>query len=82
MQDYKKLELSDLFDILAQQTSHYMKMLSGGATKDLFNSCRETIIEIQMEIMARRFQKSKTSASTPDNAISSQPTVSKVTKDS
>ena len=58
MTDLTHIELSDLYDLLAQQTNHYMKMLSGGATKLEFNQCREMIISIQAEIQSRKNQPS------------------------
>jgi hypothetical protein len=64
MQDFNQVKISELFDMLAQKTAHYMKMLSGGATKAEFNSCRETIIDIQLEIQLRKTPKTNTS--TPD----------------
>ena len=56
MTDLTHIELSDLYDLLAQQTNRYMKMLSGGATKLEFNQCREIIISIQAEIQSRKNQ--------------------------
>jgi hypothetical protein len=54
MQDYNEVKITELFDMLAQKTAHYMKMLSGGATKMEFDSCRETIIDLQLEIQSRK----------------------------
>ncbi len=76
MQDYKDHELSELFDVLAQKTAHYMKMLSGGATKDAFDSCRESIIEIQLEIQSRRLKKANSSSTNPDISVSEKKTTS------
>ena len=59
MPDLTDIELSDLYDLLAQQTNRYMKMLSEGATKLEFNQCRETIISIQAEIQSRKNQPSE-----------------------
>jgi multidrug resistance efflux pump len=66
MEDLTHVELSDLYDLLAQQTTRYMKMLSEGATKQEFDQCREIIISIQAEIQSRKNQQSrdKTDAST------------------
>ena len=77
MQDYKTFELSDLFDILSQNTAHYMKMLSGGATKDSFDSCRETIIDIQLEIQSRKIQKSNKKATNADMSFTRQQSTGK-----
>ena len=56
MHDIKYIELSDLFDLLAMETSHYMKMLSDGATQREFDDCRERIIDIQSEIEWRKMR--------------------------
>jgi hypothetical protein len=66
MQDFKNTELPDLFDLLALQTNRYMKMLSDGATKNEFNLCRETIIDIQTEIQSRKIQKNNVSSTSSD----------------
>jgi hypothetical protein len=65
MHDLAQIELSDLYDLLAQQTNRYMKMLSEGATKQEFDQCREIIIDIQTEIQSRKNQqpRNKTAAS-------------------
>jgi hypothetical protein len=57
MQDLTHIELSELYDLLAQQTNRYMKMLSDGATKQEFDQCREIILSIQAEIHSRKGQK-------------------------
>jgi hypothetical protein len=56
MPEIKYIELSDLFDLLAMETSHYMKMLSDGATQKEFDDCRERIIDIQSEIEWRKMR--------------------------
>jgi hypothetical protein len=72
MQDLTNIELSDLYDLLAQQTNRYMKMLSEGATKQEFDQCREIILSIQAEIQSRKNQRSpakdsqSTSTSSPE----------------
>lgn len=59
MHNLNRIKLSDLFDMLSEYTSRYMKMLSDGATKDEFNECRETIIDIQAEIHLRQNKRSE-----------------------
>ena len=59
MDDLANIDLSDLYDMLAQQTNRYMKMLSDGATKQEFDQCREMIISIQAEIQSRKNQRSQ-----------------------
>jgi len=53
MHNLTHIRLSDLLDMLSEHTSHYMKMLSEGATKSEFNECRQMIIDIQAEIYRR-----------------------------
>lgn len=69
MLDFKNTELPDLFDLLAQQTNRYMKMLSDGATKNEFDTCRETIIDIQGEIQSRKIQKANVSSASSDISL-------------
>jgi hypothetical protein len=59
MPDIKYIEISDLFDLLAMETSLYMRMLSDGATQKEFDDCRERIIDIQSEIEWRRMKEHK-----------------------
>ena len=54
MYNLTHIELSDLYDLLAQHTNRYMKMLSEGATREEFDQCREIMIAIQIEIRVRR----------------------------
>ena len=56
MKELNDVELPDLYDLLAQQTNRYMKMLSDGATRLEFDQCRENIISIQAEIHFRKNQ--------------------------
>ena len=54
MDDLSHIKLSDLFDMLSEQTDRYMKMLSAGSTREEFDRCREAIIDIQTEIQSRQ----------------------------
>ena len=54
MEDLSHIKLSDLFDMLAEYTDRYMKMLSDGASREDFDNCREIIIDIQTEIQSRQ----------------------------
>jgi hypothetical protein len=74
MQDYKNLELSDLFDILTEKTSEYMKMLSGGASQEQFEACREDIINVQMEIVSRKVVRTNPASKGADNFKAGSPT--------
>ena len=60
--DLSHIELSDLLDMLSRYTDRYMKMLSEGATKEEFEQCRETIIDIQTEIQARHNRNENSAA--------------------
>jgi hypothetical protein len=54
MQELKSLSLGELIDMLAEQTSTYLKILNKGATRDQLENCRELMTEIQLEIEMRR----------------------------
>lgn len=71
MENLTQIELSDLYDLLAHRTNQYMKMLSDGATRLEFNQCRESIINIQAEIHARKIDKLPGQESRPNNPLSS-----------
>jgi hypothetical protein len=70
MHDLKKAELSELLDMLAQQTSRYVKMLSDGASKEKFDHHRKIITDIQAEIEGRR--PGKSNRTFPSNDFYSQ----------
>ena len=57
MNDLTQIEPSELYDLLANQTNRYMKMLSQGATRQEFDQCRDTMIAIQAEIKSRAYQR-------------------------
>ena len=57
MQDLKCLSVPELIDMLAEQTSTYMKILNKGATKEQLQNCREAMTEIQLEIETRKSKK-------------------------
>ena len=57
MQDLKSLSVPELIDMLAEQTSNYMKILNKGATKEQLQNCREVMTEIQLEIETKRSKK-------------------------
>jgi hypothetical protein len=54
MLDLKTLELTELLDMLSEQTYHYMKMLRDGASKEQFDICKQNILWIQEEIELRK----------------------------
>jgi hypothetical protein len=56
MENLKLVELPKLIDLLAEQTTKYMKMVSTGATKEEFETCQKKMQSIQREI---EFRKSK-----------------------
>ena len=77
MEDLTHIELTNLYDLLAQQTNQYMKMLSDGATRDEFNECRESILSLQAEIVTRKNQKAQAqdspSISSANSELQNQP---------
>jgi hypothetical protein len=70
MADLTQIETSELYDLLAQLTNQYMKMLSDGGTKHEFDQCREMIISLQAEIMTRKQQKPQNKDISPGNPYS------------
>jgi hypothetical protein len=63
MQNLHDLDMSDLIDLLAQQTVDYTRMLSGGASDVEFATCALNIRNLQREILSRRQSPDNTSAS-------------------
>jgi multidrug resistance efflux pump len=72
MSNLTHIELSELFDLLAQQTNRYMKMFSDGFTRQEFDQCRETMIAIQAEIYSRKSKRSQHNQ-TPSPAFQTLP---------
>ena len=62
MQGLQNLELSALLDMLAIHTEAYMKLLTGGASEEEFNSCKTTITLLQSEIETRKQTTANTTA--------------------
>jgi hypothetical protein len=54
--DLKDLELSALYDLLADYTSKYTLMMRWGGMTDGFDECRDIILQIQNEIDFRKSQ--------------------------
>jgi hypothetical protein len=54
MDDYTLLELPVIYDLLASHTATYTQMLTSGASYEDFRLCRETILQLQAEINARK----------------------------
>jgi len=55
MDDIKLLPLSELLDLLADQTSQYFRMVHlGGYTNEQFQQCRELMTALQLEIYNRK----------------------------
>ena len=54
MLDLKNLQLSDLLDVLADQTAWHTYLITCGATEEELRSSRLLLIEIQEEIEWRR----------------------------
>lgn len=56
MKNYQQLELPVLVELLAERTELYAKMLSMGFTESEFKECQQAILELQIEIEARKRQ--------------------------
>jgi hypothetical protein len=54
MENLKLLELPELIDLLAEQTSLYIKMVKTGTAKEEFENCKKKTKEIQLEIKMRK----------------------------
>ena len=70
MDDLSCIELTDLYDLLAQHTNRYLKMLSDGVTKREINQYQETIISIQSEIYSRKGQLPRSKKGRSNNSFS------------
>jgi len=53
MENLKLVELPHLIDLLAEETTHYMKMVNTGATKEEFENCQINMRTLQREIESR-----------------------------
>ena len=54
MDDLKQLSLSDLLDLLIEQTTHHTNLISLGATPEQFRISNEILKQLQKEIELRR----------------------------
>jgi hypothetical protein len=54
--DLKDLELSALYDLLADYTSKYTLMMRWGGISDGFDECKDVILQLQCEIDSRKPQ--------------------------
>lgn len=54
MPDLKEIELSVLYDMLADYTSKYTLMMRWGGLTDGFYECRDAIQQLQNEIDSRK----------------------------
>jgi hypothetical protein len=67
MPNYQHLELSQLVELLTDHTALYSKMRSMGFTEQDFKTCKEAMIELQIEIENRkRLSGNSTTLSSPD----------------
>jgi len=69
MKDLKQANLTDLLDMLSAYTGQYMKMLMQGATKEQFETCREAITQIQIEVEARKTTSDKDNINPPGTGL-------------
>jgi hypothetical protein len=58
MEDLQQLNLSDLLDLLIEQTTHHTNLISLGATPEQFRISNEILRQLQKEIELRRSAKS------------------------
>jgi hypothetical protein len=54
MKDLQLLSLTDLLDLLTEETTRYVQMISRGARDDEFQKCKELILRLQTEIERRK----------------------------
>ena len=54
MDDFRRLEMTDLVDMLSQHTAKYSQILQEGGTDDEYVKCKLMITKIQVEIESRR----------------------------
>ncbi|MGZ5219108.1 MAG: hypothetical protein ACXWWD_06215 [Chitinophagaceae bacterium] len=54
MEHLKNLDLSDLLDLLIEQTAHHTQLISIGGTPDEFRVSREILRSLQTEIYTRK----------------------------
>jgi gas vesicle protein len=74
MENLKKLELTELVDMLAEETSLYITMVKTGVSKDQFNECKEKIKQLQSEIKARakNVDTGSLSSASPSDSLSKE----------
>ena len=54
MEDFKKLEKSQLVDLLTRETDRYYKLSKNGGSKRDYEDCKKIIKEIQAELEVRK----------------------------
>ena len=54
MEHLKNLELSDILDLLIEQTAHHTQLISIGGTPEEFRISREILRSLQSEIQTRK----------------------------
>lgn len=54
MEHLKNLDLSDLLDLLIEQTAHHTHLISIGGTPEEFRVSREILRSLQTEIQTRK----------------------------
>ncbi|MBC7868476.1 MAG: hypothetical protein H7X88_13155 [Gloeobacteraceae cyanobacterium ES-bin-316] len=54
MEHLKNLDLSDLLDLLIEQTAHHTQLISIGGTPEEFRVSREILRSLQTEIQTRK----------------------------
>ncbi|HET6995161.1 MAG TPA: hypothetical protein VFI06_09280 [Chitinophagaceae bacterium] len=61
MNDLKALSTPDLIDLLSDQTAIYYKLVKANRASEQLHICREFILELHLEIEARKANSKKTS---------------------
>ena len=73
--DLKNLELSALYDLLADYTSKYTLLMRWGGKSDGFDECRDTILQLQNEIDSRKPQVDTQKNKDSDDGIELVPAI-------
>ena len=71
MEDLKLLSLSDLIDLLIEQTTHHTQLISSGGTPEQFRVSNTILKGLQEEIELRKSanNSSQLTAASPDQSV-------------
>ena len=76
MQDLKRLGITELLDLLIEQTTRYLRIRIYGGSKDQFDKCQLLMTQIQREIKLRKAGNNPL-ASSSGNSFSSGDAIQK-----